>query len=146
MSETLSVLPAPPSDPDRARGIIRIVREVEIAKISANPLTDQQREALVRLLHGTGKSIAEIAEMGRRVVERNTFGRMAFDCWVEQPAEVPKISIHLDCIYCGAEWWGPPGTRCPNCFPETLTAALEKPLPRRVTEIAAPIEKQMGAE
>lgn len=57
-----------------------MILEVEAAKQIA-PLTDQQREVLMRMLHGTGLPIAEIARVGTRVAEKTTYGNIAFEHW-----------------------------------------------------------------
>ena len=74
-NDSLSVLPQPP-EADRARAIYRIIAEVEMVKMINPPATDQQREALMRLLSATGRPIEEIARMGRSVVTKPTFGKL----------------------------------------------------------------------
>lgn len=97
--------------------ITNIVLEVELVKQCQPPVTDQQRLALVRMLDGTGKSLDEIAEMGKKVVAMNTFGRTAFEYWVDE-GKVEKITVKSECSFCMSEWWGPPDMKCPKCFPK----------------------------
>jgi len=86
-----------------------------MAKQLPRPLTDQERNVLMRLLADTGETIEEIKARAKRVLRRYTYGNIAFEHWM---AEQETVKMKADCNYCGAEWWGPPGTRCPTCFPE----------------------------
>jgi hypothetical protein len=58
-----------------------------MVKMINPPLTDQQREALMRLLHDTGLNIATIAEMGRKVIGKTTYGNIAFEHWKNEIVE-----------------------------------------------------------
>ena len=89
-NDSLSVLPQPP-EADRARAIYRIIAEVEMVKMINPPATDQQREALMRLLSATGRPIEEIARMGRSVVTKPTFGNIAFEHW-ELEDDRPRLN------------------------------------------------------
>jgi hypothetical protein len=61
------------------------------------PLTDQQREALMRLLHGMGLPLEEIARMGAVVAGETTYGTIAFEHWKAARKELRSLeptSIH----------------------------------------------------
>lgn len=97
--------------------IARIVGEVEIAKACNPPFTDQQRDALVRLIAGEGWTLEEIAERGRALIRRHTFGSIAFEHWKTNEEEASQeIKARFQCSYCGTEWWGLGGSQCPTCF------------------------------
>jgi hypothetical protein len=114
----VSCLPPAP-DVDRQKAIIAVILEVEVVKMLNPPLTPQQRHVLMLMLSNTEKSVEEIADLGRRVMERRTFGTIAFEHWVnDDDAEVSKAKGV--CSYCGTEYWGRPGARCPQCFPTQL--------------------------
>lgn len=91
-----------------------MIAEVELVKMLNPPLTSQQRHALMLMLSNTGKSIEEIAELGRKVMERKTYNTIAFEHWVGDDVELPKVE--LGCKYCGTKWWGKPNTKCPKCY------------------------------
>jgi predicted Zn-ribbon and HTH transcriptional regulator len=94
---------------------LRIIGEVELVKMLNPPLTPQQRRVLMLLLSDTGKSIEEIATLGRKVMERKTFNTLAFEHWTEEEGvTLPKAK--LGCKFCGTEYWGRPGAQCPRCF------------------------------
>ena len=113
----LSVLPESPTDPKRAMAIARIVGEVEIAKACNPPFTQQQKDALVRLIHGEGWGEAEIVRRARAVIRRHTFGSIAFEHWKTDDEEAAsEIKARFQCSYCGTEWWGLGGSNCPTCF------------------------------
>ncbi len=78
-ADLLSTLPPLP-DPQKQVVLYRIILEVEGTKQIA-PLTDQQREILMRHLAGTGLPIDEIARVGARVAEKTTYGNIAFEHW-----------------------------------------------------------------
>lgn len=78
-------------------------------------MTDQQIDALIRLLSATGKTIDEIAEMGKRVVRKTTYGNIDFEHWMDEQPQ--KVTARGECAYCSTEWWGAPDMKCPNCFP-----------------------------
>lgn len=78
---SLSILPDLP-EPATQVEIFRLILEVEAAKQLPNPLTDQQREVLMRLLAGLGVSIERLREMGQSVVRRSTYGTLAFEHWI----------------------------------------------------------------
>ena len=107
------LIPNPPEEV-RARAITEIIVQVEMAKQLPRPITDQERNVLMRLLADSNESIEKIKERARRVMRRYTYGNIAYEHWMQED-EGPKVKG--DCIYCGAEWWGPVGMRCPTCFP-----------------------------
>jgi predicted Zn-ribbon and HTH transcriptional regulator len=110
----VSCLPKAP-DTERQKAIITVILEVELVKMLNPPLTPQQRHALMLLLADTGKSVEEIADLGRKVMERKTFNTLAFEHWTDEAdVELPKAK--LGCVYCGTEYWGRPNTRCPKCY------------------------------
>ena len=120
----MSCLPRAP-DVERQKAIITVILEVELVKMLNPPLTPQQRHALMLMLSGTGKTLGEIAEMGKRVIGKKTFGGIAFEHWVsEEDVEISKAKGK--CSYCGREWWGVPGAKCPSCFSTRLDAVIEK--------------------
>ena len=98
----------------RARLITEIIVQVEMAKQLPRPLTDQERNVLMRLLADSNESIEKIKDRARRVMRRYTYGNIAFEHWMQED-EGPKVKG--DCIYCGSEWWGPVDQKCPKCFP-----------------------------
>ena len=79
-SNDLSSILPPLPDETRQVKLYRLILEVEAAKQIA-PLTDQQREVLMRMLHGTGLPIDELARVGSRVAEKTTYGNIAFEHW-----------------------------------------------------------------
>lgn len=110
--------------PPEARVIARIVGEVEIAKACNPPFTPQQRDALVRLLNGTGWTLEEITDRAKAVIARHTFGSIAFEHWkTEEEESVQEVKARFQCSYCDTEWWGLPGSRCPVCFDPTYKSA-----------------------
>ena len=95
--------------------------EVEIAKAVNPPFTVQQRDALVRLIHGEGWTLEEIAKRGKALIARHTFGSIAFEHWKTDDEEAAEeIKAKFNCSYCGTEWWGLGGSLCPTCFPKGL--------------------------
>lgn len=91
--------------------------EVEIIKQCNPPITEQQRDALVRLLSATGDSIDEIALRAKQVVRHHTYGTIAFEHWItREEEEQDEIKARFDCRFCGTVWWGRPGSKCPSCF------------------------------
>jgi hypothetical protein len=85
----LSVLPPPPNQ-EKALAIYRVILEVEATKQITPPLTDQQREVLMRLLNDTGLPVAEIAKIGRKVIEKTTYGNIAWEHWRVEIEARPK--------------------------------------------------------
>jgi hypothetical protein len=96
--------------------VTEIVYQVEAAKQITPPLSDPQRDALVRLLCGSDWTVREIAIRGTALLRQNTFNRIAYEFWCDMPEQ--KVTVRADCIYCGSEWWGPVGMKCPTCFPK----------------------------
>lgn len=111
--ESSLLIPLTPAEVERARAITEVILQVEMAKQLARPLTDQERNVLMRLLHGTGESIDQLKDRARGLLVRNTFGNIAFEHWVTEPE---TVKVKGDCVYCGSEWWGPPGMKCPTCY------------------------------
>lgn len=115
MHESLSLIPPLTADLARVKAITEIVLEAEIIKGVA--VGEQHRNALIRLLAGGDMTLEEISQAGRRLISRNTYGTIAYEHWLPDPPPVTeKISVRGDCVYCGSEWWGPPGMKCPRCF------------------------------
>jgi hypothetical protein len=54
---------------------------VEVAKMLNPPLTVQQRTALMLLLSATGLPLDELSRVGQRVIEKTTYGNIAFEHW-----------------------------------------------------------------
>ena len=112
-----SVIPPPGKDIARTMAIAKIVSEVEVAKACNPALTPQQRDALIRLLNGTGWTVQHIARRGRDLIGRHTFGSIAFEHWKTNDEEaVEQIKARFQCSYCSTEWWGLSGSKCPTCF------------------------------
>lgn len=120
--ESSLLIPNPPENVERSRAITEIILQLEMVKQLARPLTDQERNVLMRLLHGTGETIEELKERAKKLLVRHTFGNIAFEHWMMEP-ETAKVKG--DCIYCGAQWWGPPGMKCPTCYPEKVKPSTE---------------------
>jgi rubrerythrin len=91
-----------------------------MAKQLARPLTDQERNVLMRLLADTGESISEIKERAMRVIRRYTYGNIALEHWMIED-DGPKVKG--DCRYCGSEWWGTAEQKCPVCYPKKTADA-----------------------
>lgn len=111
-SELSLLIPNPPND-ERARAITEIIVQVEMTKQLARPISDKERNVLMRLLADTGETISEIRERAKRLLRRITYGNIAFEHWM---AEEDTIKAKWNCSYCGTEWWGPAGSKCPDCF------------------------------
>jgi hypothetical protein len=117
-TEQWSVIPPPSTDLLRVKAVTEIVYQVEAIKQMNPPMTDPQRDALIRILCASDWPVHEIAMRGMRVAQGNTFNRLAYEFWCDHPEETLKVTVRGDCIYCGAEWWGPVGMKCPTCFPK----------------------------
>lgn len=114
LQESSLLIPRTPPDLDRVKAITEIILQVEMAKQLSRPLSDQERNVLMRLLADTGDSIEAIKQRARMLLTRKTFGNIAFEHWMTD--EVSDIKGRFDCSYCGTEWWGPPKSKCPTCF------------------------------
>jgi hypothetical protein len=78
-----------------------MIVEVEIAKNLNPPLTKQQRNVLMRLLYDTGLPLEELAKVGRRVIDRNTYNTLAFNHWKD---EMDFSGVNLKGSENGPDW------------------------------------------
>jgi hypothetical protein len=84
-----------------------LIGEVEVAKMLNPKLTVQERKALMLLLSATGLPIDELARVGQRVIEKTTYGNIAFEHWKSE-MDFSGINNHLPdsepdryCVECG---------------------------------------------
>lgn len=121
-SVKVSCLPAAPAL-DRQEKILLLIGEVEVAKMLNPKLTPQERRALMLLLSDTGLPLTELARVGQRVIEKTTYGNIAFEHWKSEMDfsginnALPYSEPDRYCVECDAnhKW----NEMCPKLFPES---------------------------